>query len=254
MKRLLIANWKMNPESAAEARALFSAIKRIASTLRNVETVVAPPYVFLTELRHLYAGKRIAFAGQDVFWEEKGAFTGEISPSMLKDAGAKYVIVGHSERRALGESDETVNRKAVAAIHAGLKAVIAVGESDRDHAEGTHLTILARQVESALRNVSGKMLSRVLVTYEPIWAIGKSAEDAMDPEELHETVLLIRKTLARKYGKVSAMKLPILYGGSVERENAQSLLVDGKVNGFLIGHASLSAEEFGGILRIADSA
>ncbi|MBI2618077.1 triose-phosphate isomerase [Candidatus Kaiserbacteria bacterium] len=254
MKKLLIANWKMNPESIAEAKNLFMDVKKVASRLNGVETVIAPPYIFLAELRRLYTGKRVMFAGQDVFWEEKGAFTGEISPSMLKNIGVSYVIVGHSERRALGESDEIVNQKVLASARAGLRAVVCIGESTRDHTDGAHLIFLAGQVESALAGLGGKMLSRIAIAYEPIWAIGKSAEDAMRPFELHETVLLIRKTLARKYGKAHAMRVPVLYGGSVEKENTLSLLTDGAVNGFLVGHASLSGPKFNDILRVAHSA
>lgn len=239
----------MNPQKAEQAEKLFDGVRDVASKLSHVQTVIAPPFIFLPLLAPLYRGHRIAFAGQDVFWEEKGSYTGEVSSQMLKDAGANYVIIGHSERRALGESDEMVNRKVLAALKSGFIVVICIGESDRDHRSGTHLAFLKKQITKALGDVSERQLSRVVIAYEPIWAIGKSEEDAMQPEELHETVLYIKKIVAGLYKKQAALRLPVLYGGSVEKGNTETLLTNGEVDGLLIGHASLSAREFNEILR-----
>lgn len=251
MKKLIIANWKMNPSSIKDAKKLFIGIRQTASKLRNVQTVVAPPFLYLTELNKLYLGHRIKFAGQDVFWADKGSFTGEISSAMLKGVGATYVIIGHSERRALGENNEDVNKKVISVIRAGLTAILCIGESNRDHKDGTHLLFLTRQLESALDNVPKNKLSKIVVAYEPIWTIGKREEEAMRPEELHETVLFIKKTIVNLFGKKSALKVPILYGGSVERGNTEALFVEGMVDGLLIGHASLKVNEFNNILCIA---
>lgn len=249
-EKIVIANWKMNPGSFAEAGQLFAEIKQTASKLSNVKTVIAPPFVYLGELNKSYLGHKIEFAGQDVFWERKGSFTGEISSAMLKDRGATYVIIGHSERRALGEGDEEVNKKVVAAIQADLTAVLCVGESDRDHKDGTYLSFLTSQLKSAFNGVSRGKLSRVIVAYEPIWAIGKSEEEAMKPEELHETVLFIKKVISGLFGKSFGLKVPILYGGSAEKGNTEVLLTKGMVDGLLVGHASLKASEFSSMLRI----
>lgn len=251
MKKFIIANWKMNPENLAEAKKLFLGIKQTASKLKNVQTVFAPPFVYLNELNKLYTGHRIELAGQDVFWEKKGSFTGEISSLMLKDSGATYIIVGHSERRALGESDIDVNRKILTVTKSGLITVLCIGESNRDHKNGTHLSFLTRQLEIALKDVSKNKLSKVIIAYEPIWAIGKDEEEAMKPEELYETVIFIKKVMVNIFGKNSALKVPILYGGSAKKGNTEALLTKGMVDGLLVGHASLKITEFSDMLRIA---
>ncbi|NQV92995.1 triose-phosphate isomerase [Candidatus Kaiserbacteria bacterium] len=250
-KKIIVANWKMNPVNIAAAKKLFTGIKEIARNLSKVQTIIAPPAPYLSELTKLYKGHRILFSGQDIFWEEKGSFTGEISGTMLKDLGAACVIIGHSERRARGESNEDIHKKIQAVLQTGLTAILCIGESDRDHKDGTHLAFLTSQLESALGGISKGKLSKVVIAYEPIWAIGKSKDDAMKPEELHETVLFIKKVVTNSFGKSAAFKVPILYGGSVEKDNAGTLLTEGMVDGLLVGHASLSVREFGDILRSA---
>jgi len=253
MKKLIIANWKMNPENVVKAKELFLGIKETARTLSHVQTVIAPPFVYLRELSALYSGHRIAFAGQDVFWEKKGSFTGEISSAMLKDVGVSFVIIGHSERRALGESDEAVHKKIHATLKASFTAVLCIGEKERDHQNGNHLSFLSAQLESALKGIPKSKLSNIVIAYEPIWAIGKTEEEAMQPEELHETVLFIRKIVAQLFGKQSAFKMQILYGGSAGRGNTKALLTEGMVDGLLVGHASLKIGEFSDMLRIAQN-
>ncbi len=252
-KKLLVANWKMNPQSVVEAKRLFIDVKKTASRLSNVETVIAPPFVFLPILRELYAGHRISFSGQDVFFEKSGSYTGEISASMLKEVGAEYCIIGHSERRARGESDEDIQKKVDVITTAGLTAILCIGESERDHSNGTHLSFLTDQIKSALGGLTGKQMKQVVIAYEPIWAIGKSESEAMQPRELHETVLFIRKTLSKLFDVKVAQGTKILYGGSAESGNTESLLQDGEADGLLVGHASLSATEFSEMLRIAQS-
>ena len=250
-KKIVVANWKMHPKDFASAKKLFLSVKEVAKKLSHVQTIIAPPFVFLPDLAVLYSGHRILFAGQDVFWGKEGSFTGEISAPMLKDSGATHCIIGHSERRALGESNEDVSKKIHSAVENNLTAIFCIGESERNHHDGIYLEFLTQQIESGLSKISKRHLSRLIVAYEPIWAIGKDAKDAMKPQELHETTLLIKKVIAKMHGKSSALKVPILYGGSVEKENAQTLLSEGKVQGFLVGHASLDGEEFSEILRIA---
>ncbi len=251
MKKIIIANWKMNPESATKAKELFIGVKQVASKLSNVKTVIATPFVYLSEISKLYRGHRIEFAAQDVFWEKRGSFTGEVSSAMLKDSGATHVIVGHSERRLLGEADVEVNQKVLASTQAGLTVILCIGESDRDHRDGTHLSFLTSQLESALKGISKNRLSKIIIAYEPIWAIGKSEADAMKGDELHETVLFIRKVLTGIFGKNLAFKVPILYGGSAGKSNTEVLLTEGMVDGLLVGHASLKIAEFSDMLKIA---
>ncbi len=252
-KKIIIANWKMNPESAIKAKELFVGVKKVASKLTNVQTVIATPFVYLSEISKLYRGHRIEFAAQDVFWEKKGSFTGEISSAMLKDSGATYVIVGHSERRALGEGDEEINQKVLTSVKTDLTTILCIGESDRDHKNGTHLSFLTSQLESALKGVSKNKLLKIIIAYEPIWAIGKSEEDAMKGDELHETVIFIRKILTSIFGKNLAFSVPILYGGSAGRGNTKTLLTEGMVDGLLVGHASLKIAEFNDMLKIAQN-
>ena len=249
-KRIVIANWKMNPQTADDAWSLFSGIKKTASTLRFVHTIICPPVTYLLDLSDSYRGKNISFGAQNIFWKEKGSFTGEISARQIHDAGARFVLVGHSERRALGETNENVWLKVKAALKERLHVILCIGESERDDG-GDYLHFLREQLESALNEVKAADLNRIIVAYEPIWAIGKTGEDAITPDKLHEMVLFIRRVLVERYNK-TAIDTPIIYGGSVEEENAQGLLERGVVAGFLVGHASLNATEFSSILKIAN--
>ena len=248
---IVVANWKMNPKNSADAKKLFTGVKDVAARLQNVKTVICPPYVFLPVLTQLYKGKRITFGAQDVFYEQHGAYTGEVSATQLSSSGAAYVIIGHSERRALGEDSETVNHKVRSALAAGLNVILCIGEKNRD-AHALYLTFLQEQLGSALVGVTRAQLAQLLIAYEPIWAIGKRAEDAMKPQDMHETVIFIRKVLTKLYDKQRAVSVPVLYGGSVEPQNTSALLARGEISGFLVGHASLVPEEFCDILRTAD--
>lgn len=250
-KRLIVANWKMNPETSSEASQLFEGIKSVASKLKNVDTVVAPPFVFLPTLSSKYKGNKISFAAQNVFFDKKGSYTGEISIPMLQDLKVNYVIVGHSERRALGESNELINKKVKAVVSSKMTAILCIGESERD-VSAEYLAFLKDELVIGLDSISKAQLKNLVIAYEPLWAIGKTDEDAMKPEQVHEMVIFIRKILSERFGKTSAMSVPVLYGGSVEPENAESLLKHGEISGFLVGHASLEAESFGEILKIAN--
>ncbi|MCH7529567.1 triose-phosphate isomerase [Patescibacteria group bacterium] len=247
---LIVANWKMNPQTLSKAEKLFSDIQKTASRLQNVQTVICPPIAFLGELLHLYSGQKILFGVQDVFWQDEGSYTGYIGSAMIKNMGAEYVILGHSERRKLGEDNETINKKVLSALTEKLKIVLCVGEKERD-VHGEYLTFLREELQSAFENVPIQMLKNIVIAYEPIWTIGREADDAMDPQEVHEMVIFIRKTLAEIYDANTAQRVPVLYGGSVEPSNASVLLERGEINGFLIGHASLVPQDFNEILSIA---
>jgi triosephosphate isomerase len=250
-KKYIIANWKMNPSHLKEAESLFLDIKKKISKFKNVKTIICPPFVYLGELTYLYSGKLIDFGAQDVFWERGGSFTGEISPEMLKDLGIDYVILGHSERRALGETNEIVSKKVQAAIKAGLNVILCIGESIRDEG-GEYLEFLEEEIRKSLKGVSRNHIGRVIIAYEPIWSIGKDTDDAISARQLHQTKLFILKVLKEIYGR-KALTTKIIYGGSSTPENTRELLKEGEVDGLLVGHESLKSESFIEMLNIANS-
>ena len=242
----------MNPSTLQEARKLFDTVKRLAARQKRITTIIAPPLAFLADLSLSYSGTNISFAAQDVFFEMKGAHTGEVSAPMLGSIGAEYVIIGHSERRARGERNEDIHKKMRIALAEGLKVIFCVGEQERDQ-NASYLAFITEELISALSGVSKESLKRIIIVYEPIWAIGKRAEDAMSPHDMHEMSLFIRKVLATRYDRESALSARVLYGGSVEPTNALKLLSEGDIQGFLVGHASLSPQDFKEILSIAHS-
>ncbi len=250
MKRLIVANWKMNPDSLAEAKRIFNEIKRTAGKLEKVETVICPPFVYLSVVSR--QSSVVGPGSQDIFWQEGGSYTGEISAGMLKDLGVKHVIIGHSERREhLGETNEIINKKIKAALKAGLKVVFCVGEKERESGGG-YLRFIKEEIEEGLKGVQRKYLKNLIVAYEPIWAIGKGRDFADSPEDVLQMALYIRKTLLPIAGRELARKISILYGGSVEPKNAEGFLKDAGVQGLLVGHESLISKDFNQILRIAN--
>jgi triosephosphate isomerase len=251
MKKLIIGNWKMYPASAKDAQEKFKSIKKIASALRNVQTVVCPPFVYASDLRKLVTGHRCVLGAQNAWIENEGAYTGEVSPVMLASLKLSYVILGHSERRALGETDELVNKKVVAAIKAGLTVVLCVGETERDP-DGEYLKHIGIQVKIALKGITKKDINNIVIAYEPIWAIGKHALRAASTDDTLEVSILIKKTLVDLYGKEGGT-VAILYGGSVDVKNAWEFLMKAHVDGLLVGRASLDPKIFGEILKSADS-
>lgn len=246
-KVLVLGNWKMNPPTIAEAKILFKKVSRMTGRLRNVETVICPPFIFL----HAFAGSRVTLGAQDVFWQNGGRFTGEVSPEMLKNIGVSYCLVGHSERRVLGETDEEISKKANAALREGLKAVVCIGERDRDSG-GLYFDFLKNQLKKSLAGIQRRFLLDLIIAYEPVWAIGKSAQDSMNPRDIRETVLFIRKVLSDMYDAEAVANIPIIYGGSVEPENISEVLREGETAGVLVGHKSLIAEDFVAILKSAN--
>ncbi len=250
--KFLIGNWKMNPQTVAEAEKLFKKIKPTAVRFKNTHVVLCPPTIFLGDIEPLYRGEKISFGAQDIFWEMDGAYTGEISASQLVDAGVSYVLIGHSERRALGEDNESVKRKLEATLRHSLTPVLCVGETKRDHG-GEYLSFITEQITSAFEDISVKDVSDVVIAYEPVWAIGKDEDDAMTAHELHQMSLFVRKILTNLYDAKTARKVSVIYGGSVKRENAEELISEGNIDGFLVGSASLDAEHFLDIGRIIEN-
>lgn len=253
MKKIIVANWKMNPVSLKEAKTLLSEVKKVASKLKHVTTIVCPPAIFLQGLAPniQYAAARIQLGAQDCFHAKQGAHTGAISAEMVAQSGAHYVIIGHSERRAEGETSSQVARKINYALDAGLCPILCIGEKVRDE-HGFFLKYVEEQLTESLRGVSKKRIATITVAYEPLWAISNEMLRPATSEESHEMVLYIRKLLAQKVGANTAKALPILYGGSVEAKNCDGFLRYGGVQGLLVGHASLEAMRFAEILKIAE--
>jgi len=249
-RKIIVANWKMNPHTLQEASRLYDAVKKAAG--RRTTAVVCPPFVYLSTFQKRGRGK-VTLGAQDVSSEEGGAHTGEVSAAMLKNLGVSYCLVGHSERRAQGETNDIVCRKLHGALAAGLTVILCIGERERDR-EVEYLSFLEEELRSALTGLQSKEVRRLIVAYEPLWAIGKTASDAMKPEDVHETVLYIRKLLTGLFDRKTAEAVPVLYGGSVELRNVMELLERGEANGFLVGHASLDAKQFAEMLALVDHA
>ncbi|RLC34686.1 MAG: triose-phosphate isomerase [Candidatus Nealsonbacteria bacterium] len=244
-KKLIIANWKCNPQTLQEAKDLFNAVKRTASKIRRTDVVVCPPFVYLP---YFNASKyqNVKLGAQDVFWKDSGAYTGEISAAMLKNIGVKYVIIGHSERRGyFGETDEIVNKKVHSALKHDLKPILCIGE--RENEIDIFPKIIKRQLYGGLRKVSRKYAANIVLAYEPVWAIGTGK--TVNPETLLEMSIYIRKLLAAMFGRDIAFQLPILYGGSADHKNANQFLGVEGIAGLLVGGASLDVKKFIPILK-----
>lgn len=248
---LLIANWKMNPASLAEAKALFVEIRNGVRRYQDIDVVVAPPYPFLSDLVRLSPSGRVPVAAQDIWPGDTGAETGEVSVPMVVSCGAQYVIVGHSERRARGEDDALVAKKVQAVLQAKQTAVVCVGETERDDS-GSFYSIVEQQVLALLSVCNRNTVSRVVIVYEPVWAIGSgTTPTAQDVQEMR---LFIEKCIAENLSRAAAKKVRILYGGSVNDKNAEELFTDGLVDGFLVGGASLKPKTFADIAKVLQQA
>ena len=250
-KKLIVGNWKMKPATFKEARQILGKLEKGFAASRKVSVVVCPPQPFLGLLKKESKARTLGWGGQDCFFADAASQTGESSPTMLASLGARWVILGHSERRSRGEESGEVAKKVKAALSAGLTPVVCFGEAERDRA-GTYVTFLKEQLTSSLAGLTKDELGKVVIAYEPLWAIGKSAEEStVTPTQVHEMVIFVRKFLAQKAGRAVAEQVPVLYGGSVEPGNAEPLLHDGHANGLLVGHASLVPAEFLEIVEIA---
>ncbi len=242
-KRLVVGNWKMYIESPEEARALALGLRRKVRGLSGVEVWLAPPTLFVADVAKVLDSSPIQVGAQDVAPFTSVPHTGAVSAKMLKNTGALFTIIGHSERRAQGESDEEVRGALERAIEAGLAPILCIGETEREK-DGAHVEILERQLSSALNKLPPASLKKLVIAYEPVWAIGKHSMNAIGPADLEEMVIFIKKVLTELTDRTHALKVPILYGGSVEVENAAPLLAEGGINGFLVGHASTKLETF----------
>lgn len=245
-KPIIAGNWKMH-KITNEALELVNGIKDEASKT-DVEVVVCCPFTILSEVKKALEGSKVKLGAQNMHWEDEGAFTGEISANMLVDLGVDYVIIGHSERRQyFNETDETVNKKVIKAIEKGLKPIVCVGETLEEREEDKTFDIIKKQTLAAFENIHIEDMEKVVIAYEPIWAIGTGK--TASSQEANEVIAYIRSLIEEKYGTEVSEEIRIQYGGSVKSSNATEIMNETDIDGALVGGASLKAEEFLGIVN-----
>jgi triosephosphate isomerase (TIM) len=246
-KKLIVANWKMH-KTPEEARSYISAFLPQVKDHHRDDVVLCPAFVCIPAVVDALRGSGIGAGGQDVSWEKAGPYTGEVSAHMLRAAGCSYVLIGHSERRQLfGETDDSVNRKLKAALAAGLKPIVCVGEVLEEREAGLTEDVLRRQCGIAFREIGGAEASPLIVAYEPVWAIGTGR--TATPEIAAEAHAVIRREATEIFGEDFAAKLRILYGGSVKPDNASALMAQEEIDGALVGGASLDPKSFVAIVK-----
>lgn len=246
----IAGNWKMN-KTVGEAVDLVRQLKASISGLEGVEVAVAPPFTALYAVGKELEGSSIRLAAQNLFWEEKGAYTGEVSPPMLKELGCQYAILGHSERRQFfGETDETVNRKMKAALGQDLKVIFCIGETLKEREGGKTFSVIERQITGGLKDIGKEEMKRIVVAYEPVWAIGTGK--TATPEQAEEVHRFIREKLEKLYSRGITEEVRIQYGGSVTPENVKGLMNQKNIDGALVGGASLKSDTFSKIVRFRE--
>ena len=253
-KTLVIGNWKMNPESIKEAEKLLKDVMKAVYKTRKTEVIVCPPFIYLEKLKSINGrNRKISLGAQDAFPGTVGAFTGEVSSEMLYNLGIKYVILGHSERRALGESNSDISKKLKSALNASITPILCVGESIRDK-NHEYFSFLENQIKECLRGITKKSIPSIIIAYEPIWSLSSTPNrrDATS-EDSREMVIFIRKIISDISSLEIANNTRIIYGGSVTDKNAKDFLQNGGVDGVLPGRASLSAKKFAEIVNIAEN-
>jgi len=245
-KSVIAGNWKMN-KTVSEAVELICALKKLVFDVTDTEIVVAPPFLAIYRVAQEAKGSNIRISAQDIFWEEKGAYTGAVSPMMLSDVGCTYTIVGHSERRQyFGETDETVNRKIKAALGQGLAPIFCVGEVIEQRESGETFSVIETQVRNGLSGLSPPEMKGLIVAYEPVWAIGTGKTATVEQaEEVHAFI----RGLLKEVSQGTADNSRILYGGSVNPDNVDGLMAKSNIDGALVGGASLKAEDFARIVK-----
>jgi triosephosphate isomerase len=248
MSKIIVANWKMNPQSQKEVEVFLSHISLASKNIKNTQIIICPPNPFLFIFKK-NKNKKIILGAQNISCEVEGSYTGEVSPKMLLNMGVKNVIIGHSERRRMGENDKIINKKILNSIKFKLSPIICIGENNRDR-EGFYLSFVKEQIKNCLAGVSVAQMKSVVIAYEPIWAIGKSAIREATCEEFIEMKIFIKKVISDIYNPKIAHSVPILYGGSVNTLNAKSFLTEGEADGLLIGRDSLNSKKFGIIINI----
>lgn len=247
--RYIIGNWKMFPKTKEEAKVLVRGAVKLARNARRSRIVVCPPMPFLG----LFTGKhgKLGVGAQNAWFEDEGARTGESSPAMLASLGLTHVILGHSERRAMGETNQDIAKKAALAVKYGLTVILCVGEKTREEDAGYFYEV-EQELTASLVGFPKAKGKQLIVAYEPIWAIGKNAVRPATPKDTEEMVILIRKTLVKLFGRTVGFRVPVLYGGSVDEKNSGTYIREGHADGLLIGRASVDLAKFSTIARDAD--
>ena len=247
---MMAGNWKMN-KTVEEAVDLVKQLKAAISGVKGVEVAVAPAFTALYAVSKELKDSAVRLAAQNMFWEEKGAFTGEVSPLMLKEMGCAYVIIGHSERRQFfGETDETVNRRMKTVITHGMKPIFCIGETLKEREENRTFSVVERQIEGGLKDIKENEVKTMVIAYEPVWAIGTGK--TATPQEAEEVHRFIRQKLEKLYSGGVAEAIRIQYGGSVTPENVKGLMDQQDIDGALVGGASLKSESFSKIVRFRE--
>ncbi len=248
-KPVIAGNWKLN-KTIKEAIDLVTLLKRQITNFEYVDVIVCPPFTAISEVSEALLGSDIFVGGQDVHWEDKGAFTGEVSAPFLKDAGAAYVIIGHSERRQFfHETHETVNKKTRAALKAGLTPIVCVGEMLKEREADRTFAVVEEQLRGGLAGFTAEEARRMIIAYEPVWAIGTGK--VATPQQAQEVHAFIRKQLSKAFGQEAAESIRIQYGGSVKADNIAELMREADIDGALVGGASLEAGSFADIVKNA---
>ena len=242
---LIIGNWKLNPNNKKTAEALAAETSKLCKG-KNAVMAIAPPFIYLSDVQKKIGRGSLELAAQDVSMEPLGAFTGEVSALQLKDMGVTYVIVGHSERRAMGETDEIVVKKIQQVLKAKLIPVVCIGEKKRDQ-QGNFFSVVERQLRALTNVFTLADMKKIVIAYEPIWAIGTGQTATV--EDVKEMQLFLYSILTKAFDRKTAAKIRLLYGGSVKPQNAKVLHLEGGMDGFLVGGASLRAKDFNEIVK-----
>lgn len=246
MSKFVIANWKMNPQSQKEAEVLFKGVFNLVKNVKNTQIIICPPHPFLFTSKK-FKNKKITLGAQNVANFPEGSHTGEVSPKMLKDMGVNYCIVGHSERRLAGETNKNTNQKILNLIKLKISPILCVGENKRD-LDGFYLSYVSEQIKESLTGVNRKEIKNIIIAYEPVWAIGANATREATKEEFMEMKIFIKKVISDIYDSKIAHSVPIIYGGSVNPQNAKSFVGEGGADGLLVGRDSLNLKKFSAIL------
>ena len=243
-EKLIVANWKMNPGSVDNAKEIMIGIKNKSKNFGDIKLVVCPPFIYLNEVAKIIGSSNKLFLGaQDVFIGEGASHTGEVGIKLLKKVGVKYVLVGHSERREVLDSDLVVKEKMLESLKQGLKVILCVGEKERNE-HGDHYHEVKKQIIDALTKLPKNLIKNLVIAYEPVWAIGRPESEAIKPEQLHEISIFIKRLISDILGAKEVGKVKILYGGSVTKNNAKDIFEKGNIDGLLIGRESLKVDNF----------
>lgn len=253
-RKIVIGNFKMNPVSLSDTEKIILEVNKNITNIKKTDVVLCPPILFLGNLqsKKLKISKKISLGVQNMFFGDVGAFTGEVSAKMLMNSSISYCILGHSERREMGENNDLINKKVKSALSFKITPILCVGEKDRDN-NHQYLNFIKAQIEESLNGISKNSLSKVVIAYEPVWAIGANATREATPEEFREIRIFIKKILSDKFGARSIEGIRIIYGGSVHPENTLSFLKEGHSDGFLVGRDSLNPKKFLNIINITES-